>query len=97
MNCGIKHFTVQNEWREKFSAVPFEDKSGTWQLRYYQEIAVNNAMEAIANKKQRILLTLATGVGKTAISFQIAWKLISNTMEFKTRRKSKTANIIFSR
>jgi len=70
-----KTFTVQNQWREKFASIPFEDKSGTWQLRYYQEIAINNALEAIANKKPRILLTLATGTGKTAIAFQIAWKL----------------------
>jgi type I restriction enzyme R subunit len=72
-------FAVQNSWREKFAAVPFEDKSGSWQLRYYQELAVNKTMEAIANNNGRILLTLATGTGKTAIAFQIAWKL------FKTR------------
>ena len=35
-----KTFAEQNEWREKFSEVPFEDKSGSWELRYYQEIAV---------------------------------------------------------
>ena len=40
-----KTFTVQNEWRERFAAVPFEDKSGSWQLRYYQEIAVKNTLE----------------------------------------------------
>ena len=62
-------------WREKFAGVPFEDKSGSWQLRYYQEIAVKNTLEAIAQGKNRILLTLATGTGKTAIAFQIAWKL----------------------
>jgi type I restriction enzyme, R subunit len=70
-----KTFAVQNEWREKFADVPFEDKSGTWQLRYYQEIAVKNTLEAVANNQQRILLTLATGTGKTPIAFQIAWKL----------------------
>jgi type I restriction enzyme R subunit len=70
-----KTFAVQNEWREKFSAIPFEDKGGTWQLRYYQEIAVNNTLEALANNQHRILLTLATGTGKTAIAFQIVWKL----------------------
>ncbi len=70
-----KTFSVQNDWREKFSAIPFEDKSGTWQPRYYQEIAVNNTLEAISSNKDRILLTLATGTGKTAIAFQIAWKL----------------------
>ena len=62
-------------WLEKFANVPFEDKSGSWQLRYYQEIAVQKTIEAIAQGKDRILLTLATGTGKTAIAFQIAWKL----------------------
>ncbi len=68
-------WTIENEWREKFASVPFEDKSGSWQLRYYQEIAVQRTVEAIAQSKERILLTLATGTGKTAIAFQIAWKL----------------------
>ncbi len=68
-------FSAKNDWRERFASIPFEDRSGTWQLRYYQEIAVKNTMEAIANGKQRMLLTLATGTGKTAIAFQIAWKL----------------------
>lgn len=70
-----KTFAEQNDWREKFANVPFEDKSGSWQLRYYQEIAVQRTVEAIAQSKERILLTLATGTGKTAIAFQIAWKL----------------------
>lgn len=67
--------TMENEWRENFASIPFEDKSGSWQLRYYQEIAVQRTVEAIAQNKNRILLTLATGTGKTAIAFQIAWKL----------------------
>jgi type I restriction enzyme R subunit len=70
-----KTFAIQNEWKEKFSSVPYEDKSGSWQPRYYQEIAVNKTLEAVANSAERILLTLATGTGKTAIAFQIAWKL----------------------
>jgi type I restriction enzyme R subunit len=70
-----KTYTDQNDWRDKFANIAFEDKSGTWQLRYYQEIAIKNALEAVAQNKDRILLTLATGTGKTAIAFQIAWKL----------------------
>ncbi|WP_461520661.1 EcoAI/FtnUII family type I restriction enzme subunit R [Porticoccus sp.] len=61
-------------WRERFAQIPFECK-GDWQPRYYQENAINNALEAIARGKQRILLTLATGTGKTCIAFQTAWKL----------------------
>ncbi len=70
-----KTYSDQNEWRDKFASVPFEDKSGTWQPRFYQEIAVNKTLEAVAQKQTRVLLTLATGTGKTAIAFQIAWKL----------------------
>lgn len=61
-------------WRERFAQIPFECK-GDWKPRYYQENAINNTLEAIAHGKQRILLTLATGTGKTCIAFQTAWKL----------------------
>jgi type I restriction enzyme R subunit len=70
-----KTFAVQNDWREKFAAIPFEDINKTKPPRFYQEIAVNNVLEAVANRKNRILLTLATGTGKTTIAFHIAWKL----------------------
>ena len=43
--------------------------------RYYQELAINKAIEAICNQEDRILLTLATGTGKTIIAFQLAYKL----------------------
>lgn len=81
-------------WREKFANVPFEDKSGTWQLRYYQEIAVKNTLEALANGKERILLTLATGTGKTAIAFQIAWKLFQTRWNLQ-RNGSRRPRILF--
>jgi type I restriction enzyme R subunit len=37
-------FADQNAWRDRFAAVPFPDKSGTWQIRFYQEIAVNRVL-----------------------------------------------------
>lgn len=43
--------------------------------RYYQRIAINRAVQAIAGGKPRVLLTLATGTGKTTVAFQICWKL----------------------
>ncbi len=89
-----KTFSDQNEWRDKFNAVPYEDKSGSWQLRYYQELAVKNTMEAIAKGKQRILLTLATGTGKTAIAFQIAWKLFQTRWNLQ-RDGSRRPRILF--
>ena len=45
--------------------------------RYYQEIAINRALEALLGGQKRVLLTLATGTGKTLVAFQIAWKLWS--------------------
>lgn len=71
-------FGETNAWLERFNAVPFEDMNGTKKTRYYQELAVNRALEAIANDQQRVLLTLATGTGKTLIAFQIAWKLFKS-------------------
>src|SRR6059058_2905332 len=43
--------------------------------RYYQQIAINRAVEAIVTGKRRALLTMATGTGKTPVAFQICWKL----------------------
>ena len=68
-------FAEANAWRDRFAAVPFEDRGGFFQGRYYQDIAIDRVLEAIAAGKSRILLTLATGTGKTFIAFQIAWKL----------------------
>jgi type I restriction enzyme R subunit len=71
-------FAEQNAWRDRFAAVPFEDKGGTWQGRYYQDIAIARVLEAIEAGRDRILLTLATGTGKTFIAFQLAWKLFQS-------------------
>lgn len=45
--------------------------------RYYQEIAINRTVEAVLKGQRRLLLTMATGTGKTAVAFQICWKLWS--------------------
>jgi len=68
-------FTDADEWRDKFATIPFENRGGQWSPRYYQDNAVENALQAIADGKKRILLTLATGTGKTSIAVQITWKL----------------------
>ncbi|WP_297418476.1 EcoAI/FtnUII family type I restriction enzme subunit R [Clostridium sp.] len=78
-----KVFSDQNVWRDKFNSIPFEDLGGTKSARYYQEIAVNKTLTAIAEKRPRLLLTLATGTGKTFIAFQIAWKLFQTRWNLK--------------
>ena len=69
---------LPNAWRDRFAAVLFEDKGGTWQGRYYQDIAITRVLEAIEAGRDRILLTLATGTGKTFNAFQLAWKLFQS-------------------
>jgi type I restriction enzyme R subunit len=81
----------RNAWRQRFGAVPFEDKSGFWQARYYQHNAINQTLEAIAAGRERILLTLATGTGKTAIAFQIAWKLFHARWSLAARASGEPA------
>jgi type I restriction enzyme R subunit len=71
-------FPAHNVWRDRFAVIPFEDKGGTWQGRYYQDIAIERVLEAIASGRDRVLLTLATGTGKTFIAFQLAWKLFQS-------------------
>lgn len=68
-------FATANAWRDRFAAVPYETSGGRFDPRYYQHNAIERALAAISQNRDRILLTLATGTGKTAIAFQIAWKL----------------------
>ena len=65
----------KNELIEELRDVDFESRGGTEPVRYYQQKAVENVLEAIAKGDDRLLLTLATGTGKTKIAFHIAWKL----------------------
>ena len=80
-------FAVENVWRNRLAAIPFEDKGGYFQGRYYQDIAIERALAALAEGRNRMLLTLATGTGKTFIAFQLAWKLFHsrwNLSDWKT-------------
>jgi type I restriction enzyme, R subunit len=89
-----KTFAEANAWRDRFAAIPFEDKGGSHPSRYYQDIAVERVMEAIAENKPRILLTLATGTGKTFIAFQIAWKLFYSRWSL-SREPTRRPRILF--
>jgi type I restriction enzyme R subunit len=87
-------FAQENAWRDHFSAVPFEDKGGSHPARYYQDIAVERVMEAIAAETPRILLTLATGSGKTFFAFPVAWKLFHARWNL-TREPTRRPRILF--
>lgn len=87
-------FAAENEWRDRFGAVPFETGGGKWELRYYQHNAINAALETVAVGRDRILLTLATGTGKTSIAFQIAWKLFNASWNL-SREPVRRPRILF--
>lgn len=65
----------KNELLEKLRSIEFDQRGGTEPIRYYIQTAVEKALEGISNGDKRLLLTLATGTGKTRIAFHIAWKL----------------------
>ena len=85
-------FPVKNDWRDKFNLEPF-NRDGGKEPRYYQENAVNAVLEAVSNKQDRILLTLATGTGKTYIAFQICWKLMQT--RWNNLQNGKLPRILF--
>ena len=87
-------FAKQDAWRDRFASVPFSDKSGSWIIRFYQEIAVQRVLERIAKGDDRLLLTLATGTGKTSIAFQIAWKIFQSRWN-RSREPSRRPRILF--
>ncbi|MGB9151729.1 MAG: DEAD/DEAH box helicase family protein [Alphaproteobacteria bacterium] len=86
-------FSEVNAWNDRFAAIPFEDKGGTWDIRYYQETSVNRMLDRVAHDVPRILLTLATGTGKTSIAFQIAWKLFK--ARWNLARNDRQPRILF--
>ena len=79
---------IEDGVAEKLLTPTYPDRAKP--LRYYQEIAVNRAVQAVLQGRFRVLLTLCTGSGKTAIAFQIAWKLWSARWSAKSsNRKPK--------
>ena len=89
-----RSYGEENEWRNRFGAVPFETGGGKWEPRYYQHNAVTAALEAVAQGKERILLTLATGTGKTGIAVQLCWKLFQSKWNL-SREPVRRPRILF--
>ncbi|WP_435136785.1 EcoAI/FtnUII family type I restriction enzme subunit R [Formosa sp. A9] len=82
------------QWKARFAKVPYALFKGQYLPRYYQRKAIEKALDAIAEKKNRILLTMATGTGKTATAFQLCWKLFHSKWNLK-RDASRSPRILF--
>lgn len=85
-------FSENLEWRDRFGEVPFQ--IAKFEPRYYQHNAITEVLEKIAQGKDRILLTLATGTGKTVIAFQLAWKLFHSRWNL-SREAIRRPRILF--
>lgn len=69
--------------QEKIIDQPYYSSQTTFAPRYYQRIAVNRTLDAIARGQNRILLVMATGTGKTYTAFQIVYRLLKSGMKRK--------------
>ena len=74
---------LESEPQQELIAQPYHTDGSGKEPRYYQRVAINRAIEAIAKGQQRLLLVMATGTGKTYTAFQIIWRL------WKAKRKQR--------
>jgi len=70
-----KYKNIENKEQEKIALQDYSYERGVKTPRYYQNIAINRTVEAIAKGQERILLVMATGTGKTYTAFQIIYRL----------------------
>ena len=87
-------FAEANAWRDRFAAVPFEDKGGYFQGRYYQDIAIERVLEAIADGQAAHPAHARHRHGQDFIAFQIAWKLFHSRWNL-SREPSRRPRILF--
>lgn len=78
---------IQETYLKPYIATPGKE------IRYYQQIAINRAVKTILEGKNRALLTLATGTGKTTVAFQIIHKLWSN--RWNTKGEHRRPKVLF--
>ena len=75
-------------------AQPYYSSQETYPPRYYQQVAINRTLDAIARKQQRILLIMATGTGKTYTAFQIVYRLLKSGMKRKILYLADRNNLV---
>ena len=87
-----RKFPTLTPIKESLVKQPFHFE-GNMKPRYYQQIAVDKTLEAIANGRDKVLLTLATGTGKTYIAFQIVYRLFE--AKWSKKGKARRPKILF--
>jgi len=83
-----------SENQEKMIQQPYYSSQKTYQPRYYQRIAINRTVDAISRGKDRLLLVMATGTGKTYTAFQIVYRLLKSGMKSKILYLADRNNLV---
>ncbi len=92
--AGANGGTGLTEQQERIIAQPYFSSQNTYPPRYYQRIAINRTVEAIANGCDRLLLVMATGTGKTYTAFQIVYRLLKSGMKSKILYLADRNNLV---
>lgn len=80
--------------QEKLIAQPYYSSQNTYPPRYYQRIAINRTLDAIARGQNRLLLVMATGTGKTYTAFQIVYRLLKSGFKKKILYLADRNNLV---
>lgn len=80
--------------QEKIIQQPYYSSQTTYTPRYYQRIAINRTVDAISRGKERLLLVMATGTGKTYTAFQIVYRLLKSGMKSKILYLADRNNLV---
>lgn len=83
-----------SENQEKMIQQPYYSSQKTYPPRYYQRIAINRTVDAISRGKDRLLLVMATGTGKTYTAFQIVYRLLKSGMKRKILYLADRNNLV---
>ena len=80
--------------QEKIKAQPYYTSQSTYPPRYYQRVAINRMVDAIARGQKRLLLVMATGTGKTYTAFQIVYRLLKSGMKHRVLYLADRNNLV---
>ena len=92
--AGANGGTGLTEQQERIITQPYFSSQNTYPPRYYQRVAINRTVEAIANGCDRLLLVMATGTGKTYTAFQIVYRLLKSGMKSKILYLADRNNLV---
>lgn len=92
--AGTNNGTGLTDVQEKMIAQPYYSSQSTYPPRYYQRIAINRTLDAIARGQNRLLLVMATGTGKTYTAFQIVYRLLKSGLKKKILYLADRNNLV---